>query len=193
MVDWKNLEERGARWANMLSLLPGSYCAYIIWQERHTGAMWSMSAAFAFSLVVFFICICIGAILNFLRSKSSKPAPLPQDESPKEAPPDPCIGLFDPLQIEAFRYTKDLTQFLFDEMKSFPSGGDPRSEPSDVVHQYSEQRNAWRKRVDSKYQLQFIKRGEELSLKFGAIGVHLDFSSFSPGVKGIEKSILEDI
>lgn len=38
MVDWKNLEERGARWANMLSLLPGSYCAYIdMARETHGG------------------------------------------------------------------------------------------------------------------------------------------------------------
>jgi hypothetical protein len=66
-VDIEKLEGRGARWANILSLIPGSYCAYAIWDQRHNEASVSLSPEFKFSIIAFLVCIGIGALLNFVR------------------------------------------------------------------------------------------------------------------------------
>ena len=69
MPDWEVIEERGARWANIVSVLPGSYCAYAIWDQRHSGSVATViNPGFFVALVVFVLCIAIGAILNVIRS-----------------------------------------------------------------------------------------------------------------------------
>jgi hypothetical protein len=46
---------------------------------------------------------------------------------------------------------------------------------------------------ESKYALRFARRGEELILKFGTLGIHPGVASISPGARKIEASIVEDI
>lgn len=85
---WKDLEIRGARWANVLALFPGCYCGYVLWEQRHPGgAPLSKYPGFIFSVAIFMVCIFFGALLNILRSRAkgghkadrlaSPPLPLP--------------------------------------------------------------------------------------------------------------------
>src|ERR1700756_4199334 len=85
-VDWKSVEERGARWANMISLILGFYCAYVIWNQRHSDSASLISyPAFIFALIAFVICLAIGGILNFLRRDRKEEAaaqPIPENRAP---------------------------------------------------------------------------------------------------------------
>ena len=68
MLDWEVIEERGARWANIVSVLPGSYGAYVIWDQRHSGsAATTINPGLLVALGAFLLCIAIGAILNAIR------------------------------------------------------------------------------------------------------------------------------
>jgi len=67
----EKFEERGARWANILAVLPGSYCAFVLFLERNGASMiaFRWSSPFFLSLILFLLCICMGAVLNFLRKR----------------------------------------------------------------------------------------------------------------------------
>jgi hypothetical protein len=63
----ERFEGRAARWANIFAVIPGSYCAYVLWAQRNGEISMTVSRAFVFSVAAFFVCILIGAILNFVR------------------------------------------------------------------------------------------------------------------------------
>jgi hypothetical protein len=68
-INLQKIEERGARWANILAVIPGAYCAFAIFSQRNSGMVSAMNQSWPFilSVVVFLCCICLAAILNFLR------------------------------------------------------------------------------------------------------------------------------
>jgi hypothetical protein len=136
----EKLEERGARWANVISVLPGFYCAYAVWKQRHSGSMTSeVSTGFIVALIAFVLCIGIGGILNFARrGHGSKTANTAQgasfisesslipwqgfesEEAWKKAVAEQgrlvslghsVDGLLTPLQIEAFRLANEVQSF----------------------------------------------------------------------------------
>jgi hypothetical protein len=98
-------------------------------------------------------------------------------------------GLFSPLQVDAFLFVKELTEFLRESMTSFPERLDPRSSSTDEIHARSDERIVWRKRVESLYQLQFEEREKKLLLGFKAAGFNPHASFFSRGVQKIEEEI----
>lgn len=63
----ERFEGRAARWANILAVVPGSYCAYVLWAQRNGEISMTVPRAFVFGVAAFFACILIGAILNFVR------------------------------------------------------------------------------------------------------------------------------
>jgi len=76
MPDWEKLEARCARWANIIAALPGLYCGYVLWEQRHTGSSTPTNIpGFVFAVVAFAVLICIGAVLNFLRRNKGIGAP----------------------------------------------------------------------------------------------------------------------
>jgi hypothetical protein len=76
--DLPKFEERAARWANILSVIPGSYCAYALWDQRHTGGTSPLSQypGFTFCVIATFGLICLGGLINFIR-RANVPTPIP--------------------------------------------------------------------------------------------------------------------
>jgi hypothetical protein len=89
MFDWKAVEERGTRWANILAIIPGSYCAFGTYIALHSRVPESAprtappAQVLSFvggldmkgvivSLGVFVACIAVGAVLNTLAASRVK-------------------------------------------------------------------------------------------------------------------------
>jgi hypothetical protein len=87
-IDWEKLESRAARWANIVSTLPGFYCAYGLWEQRHPGSSPAVRVpGFTFALIFFVVCIAVGAVLNFARRSTHKRKD--EQSQPDSSPPLP--------------------------------------------------------------------------------------------------------
>jgi hypothetical protein len=88
MFNIERIEERGARWANIIAAFPGCYCAFVLWGQRHPGGgPLSQYPGFTFAVITFFACITIGAVLNLLRRRE----PRPKDEWAGKPPGDVIV------------------------------------------------------------------------------------------------------
>jgi hypothetical protein len=88
--------------------------------------------------------------------------------------PDPCVGLFAPLQIEAFQLAKDICKYR-KEFEPKPSFDNWKTEKEKL--EKLEKRIDWAQRLMNGYQLRFEKRDKEIELKFGERGIRVPMSS----------------
>jgi hypothetical protein len=98
-------------------------------------------------------------------------------------------GRFSLLQADAFLFTKELSRLLQESMISFPERLDPRLSSLDEIATRSNERIAWRKKVESKYEYQFADNYGKLLLRFKAMGIEPDRSFYYQGVSKIEVDI----
>ncbi len=194
MVDLRKMEERAARWANILSALPAFYCAYVAWETRHAGGDRMRSyPAFTFCVVAFSLLIGVGAILNFLRRPKSLPlvpstVVNPWEGHESEAAWREAIalqshfvdlgrsldGLFNPLQIDAFRLAERLQVFL-KELGPLPPGAPPKvgaDEPIlSIMQETHKATGPWLNKLAHRFVLDFKGDVMRLGYRFGEIGV----------------------
>jgi hypothetical protein len=95
--------------------------------------------------------------------------------------------LFSTLQIDAFRFAKDIYAFLSDFEPMLPNLSQANTEEQKL--ELIAERIEWRKRVESAYELRFAERERILLLRFGELGISMDRSSMFGGVRGIEATI----
>jgi hypothetical protein len=99
------------------------------------------------------------------------------------------LAQFCSLQLEALQFVKRLQDFLKEELPSFPVRLDPATTALNEIHRRSDERIAWRKKVESKYELQFADEYRKLLLKFKARGIEPDRSFNYEGVSKIEDDV----
>src|ERR1017187_8250508 len=99
------------------------------------------------------------------------------DSKPEEA-------LFSPLQLEAFRFAKDICHFLsqFEPIPPDLTHATLSTHENQLLHARIE----WRQKLASAYQLRFAERERLLKLKFGEVGITADQSAESPNARGLE-------
>jgi hypothetical protein len=114
-------------------------------------------------------------------------AAIEEQDTLANVPADPCVGLFSPLQLEAFQLAKDIRSFLKDFEPIPPA--DYGSTKSQRMRS-SEERISWAKRLDSNYQLEFNDRIRKIELKLGAKDIHMDHSAIKDSARrGVEEYI----
>ena len=116
--------------------------------------------------------LILGMLLYVGRNWGGKSLP-PTAEAPL-VKPDSCVGLFSPLQLEAFQLAKDIRSFL-QNFEPIPPADYSSGESQRM--RSSEERIAWAKRLDSNYQLEFNDRIRNIELKLGAKDIHINHSA----------------
>ena len=183
MPNWKEIEERGARWSNIFAFIPAFYCAYVLWIQRHNGSGIPMSeyVGFWFSVGIFIVLIALGALLNFLRrDKTSFPQVSAEDEHkfciqfPDQGQKmdyeavwkrgSQSIELFLPLQLEAFQLSRELRLLVLS------AGNKPRSDPN--ANEWDNTVGLWIAKLTHRYALDYGPRVKQLVHKFGMEGLY---------------------
>jgi hypothetical protein len=132
------------------------------------------------------ICLAIGAAtaygVSWLPHREG-------EETAPQAPPDPCIGLFSPLQLEVFQLAKDMRSFLA-KFEPIPPANYGGSE-SQKLKSLSE-RTDWRRKLGSSFQLQFNERMRTIELKLGANNIQINRTTImnANGRRGLEVALL---
>ncbi len=100
--------------------------------------------------------------------RERRDAPLMAESSSSEVtpsgPPDPCAGLFTPLQIDAFRLAKELVP-----LGRWPGGSLAAFIANNMIP--DPKYNEWQRKVVSTYALDFAHRVRSLVLRFGKEGL----------------------
>lgn len=138
---------------------------------------WGILALGAFSTLVF------GILLWRIQKPNTVSNPTAHrdhkstlDES---VPADPCVGLFSPLQLEAFQLAKDIRNFLANLEPIPPADYSTESRKLETLSE----RIAWSKRLDSMLRLNFDERTKTVELKLGANNIQMNHTAIIASCK----------